>query len=385
MTSPRAGNEHRPSRLPLLLLLLLGVIALWYVPTLLERVQYYRTRGEVQALREALPVANLKSLSKSFSLVYRKIKPSVVHIDTRREIHAQRNDFFGGGFFDGHPGTFEEEGEASGLIVDPTGYIVTNYHVIEESTEVNVVLYDGRTFVAEIIGVDPGIDLAVLKISTSGLIAATWGDSDQLDVGEMVWAIGCPYGLDQTITAGIVSAKGRHDVSNNLYQDFLQTDVAVNPGNSGGPLVDVAGDVVGINAAIFGPTYQGISFAIPSNLAKEVYDKIRKEGKVVRGYLGVQLRPVTPENAARLQLPPDVTRGAVVEFVHSGSPAEKAGIEPLDTIVKWNGQQVTSDGDLRLMIARTPIGGPKVPVTLYRDGKEKTIEVQVGLRPDAAQ
>ena len=157
--------------------------------------------------------------------------------------------------------------------------------------------------------------------------------------------------------------------------------MAINPGNSGGPLVDVSGDVVGINSAIFGATYQGISFAIPSNLAKEVYDKLRREGRVIRGYLGVQLEPLSPKVATRLQLPPDIVNGAWVEFVHRGSPAEKAGIQPLDVIVKWNGQPVTNDGELRMMIARTPIG-PKVPVTLFRDGEEKTIDVQVSERPE---
>jgi serine protease Do len=367
--------------LPLLLLLLLGVIALWYLPIFMERLEYRRTLGEVQALRESLPEANLKSLSKSFTLIYQKIKPSVVHIDTRREVRNRGNEFFGNGFFSGRPETLEEQGEASGLIVDPAGYLVTNYHVVEDAQEVNVVLYDGRGVAAEVVGVDPGIDLAVLKINASDLVAATWGDSDKLQVGEMVWAIGCPYGLDQTMTSGIVSAKGRHDIGNNLYQEFLQTDVAINPGNSGGPLVDVTGNVVGINSAIFGATYQGISFAIPSNLAKDVYEKLRKEGRVIRGYLGVQLAPLTPKMATRLQLPPEVVNGALVELVHRGSPAEQAGIQPLDVIVKWNGQPVTNDGELRMMIARTSIGG-KAPVMLYRDGEEKTLEVQVSERPE---
>ena len=371
-----------PSRLPLLLLLLLGVIALWYLPIFMERLEYRRTLGEVQALRESLPEANLKSLSKSFTLIYQKIKPSVVHIDTRREVRNRGNEFFGNGFFSGRPETLEEQGEASGLIIDPAGYLITNYHVVEDAQEINVVLYDGRGVAAEVVGVDPGIDLAVLKINATGLVAATWGDSDKLQVGDMVWAIGCPYGLDQTMTSGIVSAKGRHDIGNSLYQEFLQTDVAINPGNSGGPLVDVSGDVVGINSAIFGATYQGISFAIPSNLAKEVYDKLRKEGRVIRGYLGVQLEPLTPKMATRLQLPPEVVNGAWVELVHRGSPAEQAGIQPLDVIVKWNGQPVTNDGELRMMIARTLIGSAKVPVTLFRDGEERTIDVQVSERPE---
>ena len=206
--APQQSAPGRPSnRLPLLLLLLLGVIALWYLPVFMERLEYRRTLGEVQALCEALPEANLKSLSKSFTLIYQKIKPSVVHIDTRRELRNRGNEFFGNGLFPGRPETLEEQGEASGLIVDAAGYLITNYHVVEDSQEVNVVLYDGRGVPAEIVGFDPGIDLAVLKINATGLIAATWGDSDKLQVGEMVWAVGCPYGLDQTITSGIVTPK----------------------------------------------------------------------------------------------------------------------------------------------------------------------------------
>src|SRR5436309_1248041 len=198
-------QERAPNRLPFLLLLLLGVIALAFLPTLIERIEYSRTRGEVRALREMLPEMNLKSLSKASTLVYRKIKPSVVHIDTVSEIR-QRPDAFTA-LFDRRGRELEEKGEASGVIVDDAGYIVTNLHVIEGASEISVALADHRTFPAETVGTDAGIDLAVLKINASGLIAATWGDSDKLEVGEMVWAIGNPFGLDQTITSGIVSAK----------------------------------------------------------------------------------------------------------------------------------------------------------------------------------
>jgi S1-C subfamily serine protease len=266
------------------------------------------------------------------------------------------------------------------VIVDDAGYIVTNLHVVEGASEITVYLADHRSFPAEVIGVDPGIDLAVLKINASGLIAATWGDSDKLEVGEMVWAIGNPFGLDQTITSGIVSAKDRRGFGPSIYQEFLQTDVAVNPGNSGGPLVDINGDIVGINTAILGSSYQGISFAIPSNLAREVYDKIRSTGKVVRGYLGVQLVPLTPEFATKLRFPTERTGGAVVKLVTRGSPAEQAGIEPGDIVIEWNNQPVVDDGALRLQIARTAVGA-KVPVKLYREGQELTLEVRVAERP----
>jgi serine protease Do len=377
--TPKPSVDQRPpNRLPLLLLLLLGVIVLWYLPILLERIQYSRTLGEVKALKESLPGMNLKSLSKSFALIYRKIKPSVVHIDTRRE--AESRDRLGLGAMFGGNGRTVEEGEASGVIVDPAGYLVTSYHAVEDASEINVKLDDGRSFAAEIVGVDPAVDLAVLRINATGLTEADWGDSDKLEVGEMVWAIGSPYGLDQTITSGIISAKGRRELGSSVFQEFLQTDVALNPGNSGGPLVDVNGDVVGINSAIFGRAYQGISFAIPSNLAKEIYDKLRKDGKIVRGYFGVYLVPLSAELVRELNLPQGVTAGAVVAYARPGSPAKEAGVRRGDVIVKWDGQAVTNDGELRLLIARTPVGG-KVPVVLYRDGKELTVEGSVTVRP----
>ncbi|HTQ38304.1 MAG TPA: trypsin-like peptidase domain-containing protein [Pirellulales bacterium] len=381
-TPQQDRRERPPNRLPWLLLLLLGVIVLAFLPVLLGQIEYARTKKEVQALQESLPELNLKSLSKAFSLVYRKVKPSVVHIDTRRELRAGRNGF--APFFGGRPNSLEEEGEASGCVVDADGYLLTNLHVVENATEITVTLDDGRTVTAEVVGVDPALDLAVLKIDASGLTPITWGDSDKLDVGEMVWAIGDPFGLDQTITAGIVSAKNRRDLGNSPLQEFLQTDVPINPGSSGGPLVDVNGDVVGINSAIFGRTYQGISFAIPSNVAKEVYEKIRANGKVIRGYLGVSLATITPELAGQLKVPAERTNGAVIMAVTGGSPAEKAGLEPGDIIVEWNGRPVNEDRELRLLIARTEIG-TKVPVKLYRDGKEMMLDVDVVERPAQLQ
>ncbi|HZZ29020.1 MAG TPA: trypsin-like peptidase domain-containing protein [Pirellulales bacterium] len=376
---PTERSDRMPSRLPFLLLLLLGVIVLAFLPALLGQIEYARTKKEVQALQESLPALNLKSLSKAFTLVYRKVKPSVVHVDTRRELRAQRNGF--GQFFNGGPRSYAEEGEASGFVVDPDGYILTNLHVVENATAVTVTLEDGRAHPAEVYGVEPGFDLAVLKIDAAGLTPVTWGDSDQLEVGEMVWAIGNPFGLDQTITAGIVSAKGR-DIGDSPIKDFLQTDVAVNPGSSGGPLVDVNGDVVGVNSAIFGRTYQGISFAIPSNVAKTIYEKIRNNAKVISGYLGVGLAPVTPATIAqlRLQVPAGQTTGAAVVAVTGGSPAEKAGIEPGDVIMQWNGLPVTEENEFKMMVARTEVG-TKVPVKIIRDGKEQTLEVNVVERP----
>jgi serine protease Do len=353
------------------------VLLLAFLPTLMQRIQYYRTLGEVEALQKTLPDLNLKVLGKAFTLVYRKVKPSVVHIDTRRSYRAGRDDFFNM-FGGGRDRLYEAQGQASGVIIDDIGYIITNLHVVDGAERVNVQLDDGRSLEADVIGTDPKIDLAVLKINAEGLTAATWGDSEKLEVGEMVWAIGNPFALDQTITSGIVSAKGRDGQS--IYQEFLQTDVAINPGNSGGPLVDINGDVMGINTAIVGRGYQGISFAIPSDLARESYLKIRKDGKVIRAYLGVELEMPTRKDAQRLGLPLDRPIGAIVKTVTPNSPAKEANLLPDDVIIEWNGQPVTDKRDLTLMIARTPVRS-KVPLKVIRGGNEVSLEATVIEKP----
>ncbi len=214
----------------------------------------------------------------------------------------------------------------------------------------------------------------MIKIDADGLIPAPWGDSDALPVGAPVWAVGNPYGLDRSVTFGIISAKSRRGFSANPYQEFLQTDAAVNPGNSGGPLVNVQGEVVGINTAIVGKSYQGISFAIPSETAHHIYDQLRANHHVVRGYLGVQLAQegeITPQLAQKLGLKD--THGALVKQVVAGGPADKAGIEPGDVIVEWNGHPVDSDTTLKLMIARTEVGS-EVDCVILRDGQRETQE-----------
>ena len=265
--SPQSVRRRTLSRFPLLLLLLLAVVVLAYLPAMMERIQYFRTRGELRALHEAAPDMNLKALSKAFTLVYRKVKPAVVHINANRTVSV-RDDL--AMMLSGRNRAVDERIQASGVIVDPTGYIVTNQHVVEGAYKIEVVLDDQRLFEASVIGGDPAVDLAVLKINASDLNAAELGDSDKIEVGEMVWAIGNPYGLDQTVTAGIISAKGRHEriSSSNVVQEFLQTDAAINPGSSGGPLVDIDGKVVGINTIIVG---QGIGLAIPSNIVRDVF------------------------------------------------------------------------------------------------------------------
>jgi serine protease Do len=366
------------SRLPVLFLVLLGLLAIWYTPRLAERIKFSQTRGEVEAIRAGLPELKLGALGRAFGLVARAAGPSVVHIHTQGQTLAGQRV---GPFI--QPRILQTSGQASGVIVDPEGYIVTNRHVIEGADRITVQLSDGRQRPAQLIGADEGTDLAVLKINADGLVAARWGDSDRLEVGELVWAVGNPFGLDRSVTFGIVSAKGRRGIDpsgrESPFQEFLQTDAAVNPGNSGGPLVNIDAEVVGINTAIVGRAYQGISFAIPSNMAKDVYERIRAQGRVIRGYLGVSLAEVSAQLAEELGIEP--RQGAIVVRVAPNSPAAAADIRPGDVIVSWNGHPVENPSALTLLVARTEIGS-RAQVELIRDGEPLTVEVRVGERPD---
>jgi serine protease Do len=221
----------------------------------------------------------------------------------------------------------------------------------------------------------------VLKVDAGGLVAAPWGDSDTLEVGDWVLAVGNPFGLDRSVTAGILSAKQRRQVVDSLpFQDFLQTDAAVNPGNSGGPLVNLRGEVIGINTAIVGEAYQGISFAIPSVTARDVYQRLKTTGKVSRGWLGVSLQELTEERAKALKI--DARQGVIVQSVVPESPAAEAGLQSGDCIVEWNGQQVTSPSDLSLRVARTAVHS-SVLASIVRQQQKLEIEVVVGERPSS--
>jgi serine protease Do len=252
------------------------------------------------------------------------------------------------------------------------GIILTNFHVVRGAEEIGVTLSDERRLRAKLIGVDPATDLALLEIRAPGLIAATWGQSDQLQEGALVWAVGSPFGLSRTITFGIISAKDRRPLpaaSGAGAGSYLQSDAAVSPGSSGGPLVDIHGHVVGINTAIVGPIYQGVSFSIPSRVARDVYRKLRTEGNPPLGWLGVALEDLnTPE-------------GAKVRSVFvPGSPAQRAGVQKGDIVVKWNGNQVDSRSSLQRLVAKTDIGAA-VDMVVIRGGQEQKLRVQVGARP----
>ncbi|WP_037446937.1 DegQ family serine endoprotease [Skermanella stibiiresistens] len=271
----------------------------------------------------------------------------------------------------------------SGFIIDSSGLVVTNNHVVADADQIQVTLHDDTVLDAELVGNDPLTDLALLRIKTDKpLPAARWGDSNKMRIGDWVMAIGNPFGLGGTVTTGILSARAR-DINQGPYDEFLQTDASINRGNSGGPLFNMAGEVIGINTAIFSPTGGsiGIGFAVPSSLASPVLDQIRDHGKPRRGWLGVQIQGVTPEIAESLQLPEP--RGALVTTVTGGGPAEKAGIKQGDVILKFNGQDVDAMRQLPRLVADTPIG-QQADVVIQRAGENQTIKVTVG-DMDAAQ
>jgi serine protease Do len=272
---------------------------------------------------------------------------------------------------------FRQQGSGSGVIISPDGYIVTNDHVIDGADTVSVTLADQQEYEAKVVGRDAKTDLAVLKIeSKQKLPVAALGDSDQLNVGDWVVAIGNPFGLTHTVTSGIISAKGRV-IGAGPYDDFIQTDASINPGNSGGPLFDLNGNVIGINTAIM-PQGQGIGFAIPVNIAKTLLPQLMKTGSVTRGYLGVSIQTLTPPLAKALKL--ETQKGALVGDVVPNGPAQQAGIESGDVIVKFNDKAIDDSRDLATTVANTPVG-KDTKVLVLRDGREKTLSLTVGTLP----
>lgn len=279
-------------------------------------------------------------------------------------------------FFGQIPREYKQHGLGSGVIVSPDGYILTNNHVVGGAEEIHVTLMDKREFTAKVIGKDPKTDLALIKIDTKDpLPAADLGDSDVTQVGDWVVAIGNPFGFSLTVTAGIVSAKGRALGGN--YDDFLQTDASINPGNSGGPLFNTSGQVIGINTAIYSRTgaNNGIGFAIPIDMARNVMEQLKSHGRVVRGWLGVEIQEVTADLAQSFGLPK--VAGALVANVDKNGPAAKAGIERGDIIVKFNGKTVHDEHELPALVGQTPINS-SVPVEVLRNGKSMTLSVKIG-------
>ena len=346
----------------------------------------------------ARPVATAPQLpmsggnGKNFVEIAKSVKPAVVNIAATRTGKAGEGPqgspfddpffrrFFGDEFKRDMPKERKENGQGSGVIVDPSGLIITNNHVVNKADDIRVVLSDKREFKAKLIGTDSKTDIAVIKIEATGLSPIAWADSDQLEVGEFVLAVGSPFGLTQTVTMGIVSAVGRASMGIAEYEDFIQTDAAINPGNSGGALVNVRGELVGINTAIFSQSggNMGIGFAVPSNLAHSIMDQLVRTGKVVRGWLGVSIQELSPELARQFGM--TETKGVLVSDVMEDSPAKKAGFERADVIVEFDGKPMNSPTHLRNAVAQTPLG-KNISIKLIRDKKLKTLDVTIVEQP----
>lgn len=368
-------------------------------PDFVSRVAYAVERGQATAAREQLKLA--RDLSTAFEDVTKALTPSVVNIRSTKKLPVNQrfpglpfeddsaNDllerFFGERLPREAPGReYVQRGLGSGVIVTKDGYILTNNHVVDSANQLTVTLSDNRVFEAKVVGTDPKTDLAVVKIEADKLLPAVLGDSDQIRVGEWVLAIGNPFGLAHTVTAGIVSAKGRANMGITDYEDFIQTDAAINPGNSGGPLVNLDGQVIGINTAIASRTggYQGVGFSIPANLARQIMDSIIDKGKVVRGWVGVAIQNLTPDLAESFGF--ESTEGVLVGDVSADGPAQKAGLQAGDIILKFNGKAVGDMNQLRNAVAATA-PGTRAEVDILRDGKRKALTIEVGELEGQAQ
>jgi len=335
-------------------------------------------------------------LSIAIIQVAKNTIPAVVHIEVteRQEVVNPllpfESDPFFRHFFDipRMPRKFKQElkGLGSGMIIGSDGYILTNHHVAGGATKIEVLLSNGRKYPAKLVGTDPKTDLAIIKIlAKEPLPHINFGDSDKVEVGEWVVAIGHPRGLDQTVTQGIISAKHRRGITDpNSYQDFLQTDAAINPGNSGGPLLNLKGEVIGVNTAIASESggFEGIGFAIPSNIAQYIAKQIINHGKVERGWMGVNVQDLTPELAKSVHA--ETINGALIVDVVKGGPAEKAGLRKNDVVIAYRGKEILDSGALRNDVATTPIG-QEVKVIILRNGKKQELSVKIGNLEDATK
>jgi serine protease Do len=349
----------------------------------------------VAAQPASQPAADAGVFAQPFIAIAKQAKASVVNISAVKK-NKYRSEQGASPFFDDPffrrffgeeferrmpaPPEQREQGLGSGVIVGSDGYIVTNNHVVEDTDELTVSLPDKRTFKAKIVGTDPKTDVAVIKIDASNLPVLPWGDAGQLQVGEMVLAVGNPFGLSQTVTMGIISAVGRANMGIVDYEDFIQTDAAINPGNSGGALVNLKGELIGINTAIFTQSggYMGIGFAIPSNMAKSVMQSLIKHGKVVRGWIGVSIQEVTQDLAKEFGTVE--TKGALVADVMDDSPAAKAKLERGDIITAYNGATIRDPNQLRALVAETA-PGTRVTLSILRDNKTQDVTVAIGELP----
>src|ERR1700678_4698423 len=353
-------------------------------------------RTPVTIAQNALPVS-LGNFANGFSAVIKPALPAVVNIRTSKMVKSQGNQmspffndptfrqFFGDQFGGGKPHQEREQALGSGVIVTQDGTILRYNHVIDAASDINFELSDKREFKAKLVGADPKTDIAVLKIEASGLPTLPLGDSSQLNVGDLIFAIGDPFGIGETATMGIVSATGRGQLGIEDYENFIQTDAAINPGNSGGAMIDIHGNLVGVNTAILSHGSggnEGVGFAIPMSMAKPVMDQILAHGKVVRGYLGVHIQELSPEIAKAFNY--NMSGGALIGDVSPNTPASKAGLQKGDVIVKLKGQPVSGYGDLRLRISQMA-PGTSVKLDVWRDGKAQDYTVALGELPEKAE
>ncbi len=347
----------------------------------------------VEIRQAASPVYNPRGSGPvSYAQAVKRAAPAVVKISTAKVVtikpHPFFDDpvfrqFFGGGDDLIRPRTHVQTGLGSGVIISSEGYLLTNHHVIRDADKIQVGLRDGRTAAAKIIGTDPDTDLAVLKIELEDLPIITLADSDALRIGDVTLAIGNPYGVGQTVTMGIISATGRTKLGINTFENFIQTDAAINPGNSGGALVDANGNLIGINTAIYSRSggSQGIGFAIPSNLARNVLEEILEYGRPRRGWLGVEAHAVTPSIAKAINMPKP--EGVIIAGVMRNGPAHKAGIEPGDVVLEINGNKIIDAHDALTAISRHKPGS-KLKLRIFRKGKMLTVTATVIERPQRA-
>lgn len=354
-------------------------------------------QNDESVMDRVVPVAGAPA---SFADLTAQLQPAVVNIATRQRIEVQNNPFAGtpfaelfnrrGGNGGGQPQTREAQSLGSGFIISADGYVVTNNHVVSPDNRaklesITVTLPDGTEYEAELVGADAASDLAVLKIkANTSFPFVTFGDSSATRVGEWVVAIGNPFGLGGTVTSGIISAVYRNTGQGGPYDRYLQTDASINRGNSGGPLFDMRGNVIGINNAIFSPSggSVGIGFAIPAEIAAPIVEQLKAGREIERGYLGVGLQPIDEDFAASLGLPK--RRGELVQTVQDDSPASRAGLKPGDIVTKVNGKDVTADQTVSFLVANLDPGA-QVPVELLRDGKKLAVNVTLGKRPSEAE
>jgi Do/DeqQ family serine protease len=364
----------------------IAVAVLFVVSTFRPEWLPAKSNAPVSVVQSSAPSAQSSIRALSYSDAVRRATPSVVNIFTSKEIRSPRHPLLNDPLFrrffgDQLPDEAQRASSlGSGVIVSNTGYILTNHHVVEAADEIEVGLADGKKLLAKVIGNDPETDLAVLRVTSENLPSISFGSSETLAVGDVVLAIGNPFGVGQTVTSGIVSALGRTGLGINTFENFIQTDAAINPGNSGGALIDAAGNLVGINTAIFTRTGSsaGIGFAIPVSTAKVVLDQIVKSGSVTRGWIGVEVQELGPSQAESFKL--GSSRGALIAGVLRGGPADKAGVKPGDILLEVQGKPVADPaGMLNLIAALEP--GQSAKMKLKRQGQDVDATVTVGRRP----